>query len=285
MTAAPLPLETMSRVRSVHRRRSGCFHLIIIICVWMFMLGFVLPAISSPVGIVVHQAQHRLDLQFHRWVLPFDNPGTNIHWANHSSTPISATINTNPFTGAAALFATASSDVLGVSAFAPEPYPNDPLMASIRVSVTNELEFSPVQGGTNALSIFFAASGHWFDCSSGNLTLVDLTTATEVWNLGWFYASDEFFGDPAPEMYPNEINVSLPVNTSFISGHFYKLTMHTEVWADNSPRSPQIHLGLLGLEPVSVIPEPSSLAIIALGALAGLRLRRSRVGRPGMCLR
>jgi hypothetical protein len=118
------------------------------------------------------------------------------------------------------------------------------------------------------LSILFTASGHWFDCSSGSLTLVDLTTDTEIHNLGWFYESDEFLGGPPPP-YSNELNVSVPLINFFDFGHTYKLRMHTEVRADNSPRSPSINFYLLGLEPTPTIPEPSSLAIVLVGGMLG----------------
>jgi hypothetical protein len=230
------------------------------------------PSRSFSLDVEILNAQHTTSLSLFRYNYPFDFTSTNFSRTQISSTPVSDSLN-NPLTGSLAV--EAHAELFGVHAFAPSPGGADSYVQTHSATATNEIWFSPLNSGSTSLTALFSAAGHWYDCSQGGLSLLDLTTGTELWNYQWTSLSGDVAGVPVVDlMYYPTIATNMLLSADFIAGDIYKLTLHTRVNAGNSPRSPTITLQLTGLDPISIVPEPSALAMGGLGILGGWVVRR-----------
>jgi hypothetical protein len=250
-------------------------HLTVLLAL-LFPLVFTPRAYPSPVEINVLNNQSSVGFGLSRYVPPVPDGGiTNFFRTLNAAAPVSDSITTNPFTGTETFLAGASADRFSVYAFSPAPYDADPMLASVQATATNEVWFAPVTTETTTLTLLFSADGHWWDCTSGELSLVNLTTGDEVWDYEWSGTSGTVAGVPVLDLGFGQVATLLELQTAFIGANIYKLSMHTETYAGSSPKSPTVSLQLFGLEPIPSVPEPATLSLVGFGALA-LALARRR---------
>ena len=140
-------------------------------------------------------------------------------------------------------------------------------------SATSQLWFSPLVDQTQTIGIQINAVGATQpqEFTGGQVSLLDLTSDSELWNYNWSVEVGPNVGsgnvpwDPAD---PSTANFSL--DTDFLASDQYELTMQTYSNAGDDTESVQIQLS--GLQ---AVPEPSSICLILL-FLAGLPAVRCR---------
>jgi hypothetical protein len=190
-------------------------------------------------------------------------------------------IATNPFTGVAGnvTVANANAGLLEVSGNT-SAFGDYTSVGYSTAYAESDLWFSPVASQTASINIQYYAEGHNGSgyYTSGNFSLVDVTSGNELWNYGWDNA-------PLAGVYgaPSGINIgtliqftdgasgNLTVDTDLNASDTYELIMRTG--SDAADDSEQESIQLTGLEPV---PEPSTFALICMGSLALALVRRHR---------
>jgi hypothetical protein len=237
--------------------------------------GFALRATAAGMPVEILDTQYTTQVEITRWLSHSSGGTTNFARTQNSQNALSDSID-NPWTGL--LAAEANADLFSIHAFTPSTLGHDPYIAVSHASATSEIWFSPIESQTSILTMLFSADGHWWDCTDGTLSLLDLTTGHEVWNhqwSGWPDISDNVAGVPVRDLMSNSVVTSMELQANFVASDAYKLTMYTRTSAADSPRSPTVTLQLLGLEAIHVVPEPATLSLVSLGAL-GLVLMRCR---------
>jgi hypothetical protein len=146
-------------------------------------------------------------------------------------------------------------------------------------SATSQLWFSPLADQTQSIGIQILAFGDRgpLAFTGGQISLLDLTTNSELWNYSWnenglvgpLTGAGNVPWDPA-----DPSTADFTINTDFLASHQYELTIMTDSNAGDDDQSVQIQL--TGSE---VVPEPSSVCLLLM-ALLGLPAARWRnIGR------
>jgi len=201
---------------------------------------------------------------------PKDYIGTNYVRTSVSANPVSDSIY-HPVSGV--LEAEANAGLFSISVLTAADGRNDALRLSSNARASSELWFSPLTSETTPINLQFSGWNQWY-YSGGSVSLFDVTSGEEVWNF-WWQGSIQgtvpwTFDDLEPGVLVHTANLML--ETDFIAGNTYKLSMHTgstSVPAD----SQRILIELSGFDPI-VVPEPTVLSLIGLGALGLVLLRR-----------
>ena len=137
-------------------------------------------------------------------------------------------------------------------------------------SATSQLWFSPLVDQTQTVGIIIHNNtfGPW---TEGSISLLDLTSNSELWNYGWSFGFNQRSGnvpwDPGSEYTVANFNL----DTDFLASHQYELTMETGSQAGDDMESAQIQL--TGLQ---VVPEPSTTLLLAACGAALVISRRRR---------
>jgi hypothetical protein len=136
-------------------------------------------------------------------------------------------------------------------------------------SATSQLWFSPLSDQTQTIGIYISCGGLSVS-DDGSVSLLDLTSNTELWNYSWGMANvppANFPWNSGPYSTAN-----FNVDTDFFASHQYELTMETASQAGSDDESAQIQL--TGL---AVVPEPSSTSLLLTICSASLMfIRRQR---------
>ncbi len=141
-------------------------------------------------------------------------------------------------------------------------------------TANTDLLFSPLSSGTTTISLDFFGANEWY-YSDGYASLHDVTANQTLWNYGW-----EAMGQgtvPWTNNYDGvawQSHAGVSVDTDFDASHTYELVLNTHTDSNGDTQSVQIQLS--GIE---AVPEPSTFALIGLGAASWLGLRR-RLRRP-----
>jgi hypothetical protein len=131
---------------------------------------------------------------------------------------------------------------------------------------TSQLWFSPLSDQTQTIGIQLSRGGLSFD-GTGSISLLDLTSNTELWNYSWdYYGPVNFVWDP-----DSGFSASLNVDTDFLASDQYELTMIAESQAGDDDGSAQIQL--TGL---NAVPEPSTTLFLAGCGISLMIFRRQR---------
>jgi hypothetical protein len=210
-----------------------------------------------------------LETQYTTGVSLWGNGGLGIGSTNTSPVPISGSLN-DPIYGGLAAQANAgpfeSLALAWAAAGSGGVYNPWPIYWGAGASATSDIWFSPLSNQTTTINIQFAS---WYDFSvSCSVSLLDVTSGNQMWNYRW-NSSGGTIQWVSTGGTPNRI-ATLTLNTDFDPSHIYELTMYTEA-DSNVPDVEQISIQLSGLEPV---PEPSTFALVSLGAVAWLTLHR-----------
>jgi hypothetical protein len=134
-------------------------------------------------------------------------------------------------------------------------------------SATSQLWFSPLVDQTQAIGIQITTLNETV-FTAGSLSLLDLTSNSELWNYHWDMGLQANGNVPwnSGAWPPNTANFN--VDTDFLASHQYELTMMATSQAANDTEFVDIQLS--GLQ---VVPEPSSfrLLLFALLGFGGCR--------------
>jgi hypothetical protein len=226
---------------------------------------------AEPAGITIFEVRNTTELQLTQsWPEESD-----FSRSLNSADFLSDSILINPFTGTEGLLAEATAGAFSVRAFTPSATAAGAWNTSSRALASCEVWFSPIMSGTTGFQLEFSADGHWWDASRGVLSLVNTTTGTEVWNYEWAFRSGTVGGISVFDLMQNDVSADMVLGGELLESDIYKLTMLTETFAGDSPRSPQVTLQISGLNPISAVPEPTALSLVAIGALLHLSRRRS----------
>ena len=161
---------------------------------------------------------------------------------------------------------TASAELFEVSTWTSQGKlrPENGSLAHMWAYATSELTFTPVSSGTALIDVGFLLGG-MFLYSETTARLVDLTTSTDVWNVGWGYRSD-------PTIMQTLAATPTSFATSFDSSHSYQLMLYARTDASDDTQS--VTARVTGLQ---AVPEPSTMLLVGLGSsLAALAKHRSR---------
>jgi hypothetical protein len=134
-------------------------------------------------------------------------------------------------------------------------------------SATSQLWFSPTADQTQTIGIQVYAIGasQPLRFTGGQISLLDLTSGSEVWNYYWsVLVSPNAGSGNVPWDLTDQSTANFSVDTGFLASHQYELTMMVNSSAGDDTEIAQIQLA--GLQ---AVPEPSSVCLI-LPALAGL---------------
>lgn len=163
----------------------------------------------------------------------------------------------------------ASADTFGISASTQNLWPPHP---NALATATTELTFAPLTSGTASIGLDFFGANEWY-YSDGYASLFDVTLNQTLWNYGWAY------GSPSTVPWTNNYegvawksHATVSVETDFSASDTYRLTMNTDTDANYDSQNVQIQL--FGIQ--AAVPEPSTYALIGLGAATWLVLRRRR---------
>jgi hypothetical protein len=131
--------------------------------------------------------------------------------------------------------------------------------------------FSPTASGTATFELEHRGAYEWF-YSQGTARLFDVTANETVWSHDWYFG---FIPEATRIDNPdNSISFNYAQNADLDSSHVYSLLLREQSWADADRQF--VSLQLNGLAVVSQVPEPSALALVALGFGALVRFRSSR---------
>jgi hypothetical protein len=140
-------------------------------------------------------------------------------------------------------------------------------------SATSQLWFSPAADRTQTIGIQIYAIGASQPCmfTGGQISLLDLTTSSEVWNYNWSVNVSPNAGlGNVPWDLSDQSMANFNVDTGFLSSHQYELTMTVNSSAGDDTEIAQVQL--IGLQ---AIPEPSSVRLLLLAAPGLFAARRS----------
>jgi hypothetical protein len=174
--------------------------------------------------------------------------------------------------------AIANAGLLGISARTTAlPLHGPPAQSS--AFAESDLWFSPLTSQTTTINIQLNAN-FWLggnNFTAGNVSLLDVTSGNELWNYAWgswgvvTYGGPSGMNDGTPFPWDTgNSHATLTLDTDLNGSDTYELIMRTGSNAATDAESESIQL-LSGLEPV---PEPSTFALISLGAVVWLTLHR-----------
>jgi hypothetical protein len=134
-------------------------------------------------------------------------------------------------------------------------------------SATSRLLLSTLSDQTQTIGIQLSRGGLSFD-GVGSVSLLDLTSNTELWNYSWdYYGPVNFLWDPGS----GGSSANFNVDTDFLASDQYELTMIAESQAGDDAGIAQIQL--TGLE---VVPEPSTTLFLAMCGASLMIFRRQQ---------
>ena len=132
----------------------------------------------------------------------------------------------------------------------------------------DQIRFSPAKDQVQSVGIQIARGDKWL-FTEGSVSLLDLTSNSELWHYSWHFLNNPFGNIPwDPGSFDATANFN--VDTDFLASHQYELTMFTSMDAASDSESAWIRV--TGLE---AVPEPASLCL-TLMAQAGFRWPRDR---------
>lgn len=165
------------------------------------------------------------------------------------------------------LIAHAEADLLRISTFAAADYPN---YDTASASAKSEITFSPAANTLMPIGIEAIGWDHWY-FSIGNVSLVDVTTGTTLWDFAWDGLSGTMPWLDQGGVEP-KATASLALNTELFESHDYRLTMFTSV-NSQEPSLPQILIQVTGIQ---VVPEPTVFALVVLAGIGLVATRGQR---------
>lgn len=257
---------------------------------WLFYLALVLmPAIPSPaVPLEITQAEFTTYLQIS--VSPDALPGslpTNYSRFLFASSPTSDYVEgvhygvppDNPYYDQFRVISEATSDWSNVSVYTRE----GSKLGSALAYAISDISFSPLSDEAANVTIEVAGHGRYETYSEGFVSLVDLTLVQPLWYYQWTGLGGDLRrgGQERPEPYlsyniAGSIDVSVFNNpavvtqeTAFTAGHSYRLVMYAASDANGDDGGVLMR--------VSIIPEPGSFTLLALGSLALVVMLRGGV--------
>jgi hypothetical protein len=163
--------------------------------------------------------------------------------------------------------ATSSAEMFEVSTWTLDDrnLPVDGNLSAFHAYATTTLTFKPIISQTALIDVSFLLGGESKTWSESDVSLVDVTTATTIWTLGWGWRD-----------YLTALTVTdapTTMATEFDASHVYRLTLfgHTGSRDDSQTLTAKV----AGLQ---AVPEPSTLLLVGIGAGAAAvnRRRRSR---------
>jgi len=174
------------------------------------------------------------------------------------------------------LSASADADLFASSVATSSGYVDDALSNThARASAETILSFRPVQDGVDTLDLLFTAGDNNPFFSSGTVSLVNLTANQTLWSVGW--TKPNFFDLPWVDVfdpthpYDPWFTASLALNSAFSASNEYELRMF--VTSDANFDGQRVGVQVSGLH---ATPEPSTLALLAIGVGATYVQRRRR---------
>ena len=142
---------------------------------------------------------------------------------------------------------------------------------SSTATARSDIFFSPLSSGTTSIGLDFFGANEWYS-SDGYASLLDVTENQTLWNYGWSLMgqgtvpwTNNYDGDAS------QSHAAVSVDVDFDATHTYELVMNTDTDSNGDTQIVQIQLS--GIE---AVPEPSTIALIGLGAASWLVLRRRR---------
>jgi len=200
-------------------------------------------------------------------------PATNYSRTQSSAAPISDTL----YDSHGDSEASANAGLFGVS----EVTSSSPYNISFEgvqssyAFVESDLWFSPLTSQTTTMNIQISLNTLQFHYQQGAVNLLDVTTGNEVWSYGnGTFPSGITYGtalDPSDFTEGIQGTDTLMIDTDLNASDTYELSLLAGSNSSDDFENESIQL-LSGLEPV---PEPSTVALIGLGSLAMVMVRRS----------
>jgi hypothetical protein len=256
---APARVPSNAKFRAARHGRVAC---------WVASFApllFIGSAFGQPLNIAVSSAQYST------WVYSVDIDTNNqplppVSRTTISSSPISDGIDTpSPFRPPPfnTIHADASAGLFEVSVNTVQ------IVGNAQAQATNQLWFSPVVDQVQTVGIQILAGPNVL-YTYGSISLLDLTSNSELWNYYWMelsYANNIPGGGPGANGANGKANFN--VDTDFLASHQYLLTMTVGSNANKDGESADIQLA--GLQ---VIPEPSSVCLLPVALLALSHFRK-----------
>jgi hypothetical protein len=227
----------------------------------LVMPGFLASVYGQPLDIAVSDAQYTTYVEAYGSIGGSSTQDLQYQRTTTSSVPINDEIDVTFYEPLAPSFYTSCKSIASAGLFSDSSSAG---WGIANASATSQLWFSPLEDQSQMVTITYDDTSARGDL--GSLSLVDLTTGSELWNFGWSFSF-------ANSVTPGD---EFELETTFVASDQYELTMNVQTSAGHDSDSNQIQLA--GLQ---VVPEPATVgfAVVCGLCIANDFRRRRNISR------